>query len=407
MKFAISGVTQQGNLGGAAMLLAVRQELAASHPDAEFSLLSITPAADRAGPPVPGVTVVWAHWVALVLLFLPLSLVAAPFRRFALTRWGLRRIGYFRTLLDCDALVDLSGIAFVDGRGPALMAYNTACCLPAILLDRPVLKLAQSLGPFQERLNRLVARWVLGRCTLVIARGDTSGRHLAELTGQTAAVCADTAFCLEVPPALEAWAAAEIARVGINRAPIMISPSRVLDRDCQRHGIDLAKVCAQLAAALQEHKHAVVLFAHSRAVGIAKNDDLAVCARIQALMPVDRRPPVMLAHDPVHARALIGKAAIFVGSRYHALVSAYARAVPSLALSWNDKYVDLARLFDSVDHVVPTGRIDAEFLINRVLEMIRSRSALSAVLQAAQPAVRRSATNNFLLATQALARARS
>jgi len=384
------------------MLLTAKQEFSRLYPGSDFSLLSISPRQDRSVPQLRGVSVVWAHWFALISLFLPISLVAAPFLRLIPVQWSLRRIPYFRALLDCDALIDLSGIAFVDGRGLALFAYNTACCAPALLLGRPVLKLAQSLGPFRQALNRAVARQVIRRCALVVARGETSGRNLTQLTGQPAITLPDTTFCLKMPTEVVNWASLEISRVGFTVAPVVISPSRVFELACLRRGIDFSAVCAKLIQDLQTQGLRVALLAHSKAAGIAKNDDPAVCTRILALLPADQQPPLLIADDPLRARALIGRAAIFVGSRYHALVSAYAQAVPCLALSWNDKYTDLARLFGCTEQVIPVDKIDANLLLQRVLEMHAQASSAAENLRLFLPGVRAGAEENFTRAKSAL-----
>jgi polysaccharide pyruvyl transferase WcaK-like protein len=384
------------------MLLTARQEFARRFPGAEFLLLSITPQPDRAGPALPGVKVVWAHWFTLICLFLPLSLLTAPFNRQAWMRRLLCRIPYFQALIECEAVIDLSGIAFVDGRGPALLAYNAACCVPALLLGRPVLKLAQSLGPFRQPLNRTVARAVIRRCAFVAARGEASARELTDLLDRPALALPDTTFCLEIPAELTHWAIEEFRRVGLGPAPIVISPSRVFELDCARHGIDFATICAKLIRTLRTQGLPVALLAHSKAGGIAKNDDPAVCTRILALLPPGLQPPVLVAKDPLQARALIGRAGLFLGSRYHALVSAYAGAVPSLALSWNEKYADLARLFNCTHLIIGVQEISTDLLTSRVLALQAEAPQVAEHLRHRLPAVRATALENFHQAAQIL-----
>lgn len=395
MRIAISGVTLSGNLGGAAMLAAVRQEVLRRFPESDIALLSINPARDRAASLPARLRVVPAHWLALVALFLPISLAAAPLRRATIVRRLLSRIPYFKALLESTVLVDISGIAFVDGRGPALLAYNVACCAPAFLLGVPVVKLAQTLGPFRERLNRRVARWALSRCAAVVARGSRSGRHLAELGLRDPLVLPDVAFCLDVPAEASAAARLEMERLGLGARPLLLSPSRVLQRSCARHGIDLAGVLSGVIAKMREAGREVALLAHSQAAGIAKNDDSAVCEAILARLPAGARPPVLVTTDPVHARALIGEAGTFVGCRYHSLVSAYGMGVPSIALSWNHKYDDLAELFDQGSWLLTAADIAIEPLVGRLELLSRAADSIRAELQARIPNVVQAAGANF------------
>lgn len=397
MLIAVSGVTLSGNLGGVAMLDAVRQEVLRRSPAAELALLSITPGRDRTVVAPSGIRVVPSHWVALILALLPLSVLAAPFRRIAAIRGLLRRIPYFRALLDSAALVDVSGIAFVDGRGPALLAYNVACCAPAFLLGIPVVKLAQTLGPFRESLNRRVARWALSRCAAVIARGEQSGRHLEDLGFREPTVLPDVTFCLEVPAKQRAAARQEIRRAGLGEEPVLLSPSRVLQRSCARHGIDLVGVFAGVIERLRASGRPVALLAHSHGAGISKNDDAAVCREILARLQERARPPVLRTTDPVHARALIGAAGLFLGCRYHSLVSAYCMGVPAIALSWNHKYDDLAALFGQRAWLMTAEDIAMEGLAERLEQLSHAAGVIRAELTARVPGVVEAAFGNFMV----------
>ena len=403
MRLAISGVTLTGNLGGVAMLQTIIQEVRRRFPDAELALLSISPARDRLAPCPAHLRVVPCHWLALICVFLPLSVLAAPFRRSRILQRLLGAFAYFRALFESHAVVDVSGIAFVDGRGPALLAYNLACCAPAFLLGRPVVKLAQTLGPFRERLNRNVARWALSRCAIVIARGAQSGRNLENLGFSPALVLPDVTFCLEVPAATRAAATAEIQRLGFAGPPVMLSPSRVLQRACRRRGIDLAAVFAGLIERLHAGGQRVALLAHSEAAGIAKNDDAAVCTEILGQLRAGLKPPVLTTVDPVHARALIGGASLFVGCRYHSLVSAYAMGVPAIALSWNHKYDDLAQLVEQTAWLVTAGGIGLEPLHARLQQLQEASPAIRTLLAERMPSVAAAAAENFRALERVLA----
>jgi colanic acid/amylovoran biosynthesis protein len=404
MTIAISGVTLAGNLGGVAMLLTVRQEVMRRFPDAELALLSISPARDRAVAAPSQLRVVPCHWMMLICVFLPLCVVAAPFKRFRVVRTLLGSFEYFRALFRSRAIVDVSGIAFVDGRGPALLAYNLACCAPAFLLGRPVIKLAQTLGPFEEALNRRAAQWALSRCAVVIARGEKSGRHLHRVGFREPLVRPDVTFCLKVAAATRVTAREQLQRASGGEAPVMLSPSRVLQRTCDQHGIDLAGVFAGLVTRLRESGHNVALLAHSRAAGIAKNDDPATCAEILDRLPDSARPPVLATDDPIYARALIGAAGLFVGCRYHALASAYAMAVPAIALSWNHKYDDLAALFGQSEWLVTADALKLDPLYTRVVELQSRATEIRATLAQRGPAIAAAAADNFTALEELIAR---
>ena len=51
------------------------------------------------------------------------------------------------------------------------------------LLGVPVVKLAQTLGPFETWPNRLVAQVLLSRCFIIFARGERTFHYLQNSLG--------------------------------------------------------------------------------------------------------------------------------------------------------------------------------------------------------------------------------
>lgn len=129
-RFVITGVTLSGNMGGAAMLSAALQQLRRRYPGALFQLLSIYPEADRAIDSNPDLEVIDARPLRLLAWYMPLTLLGG------LGEWLRRLIAqrspFFQAIAAADAVIDLSGIAFVDKRGLPLLWYNLSCALPGV-----------------------------------------------------------------------------------------------------------------------------------------------------------------------------------------------------------------------------------------------------------------------------------
>ncbi len=85
-----------------------------------------------------------------------------------------------RDLSRSDALVDLAGVSFIDGR-EKFLPFNILTIWPAMLMGVPVFKLSQAVGPFRQTLNRRAA----GRCSSAAAcschAGRTTLEHVSEL----------------------------------------------------------------------------------------------------------------------------------------------------------------------------------------------------------------------------------
>lgn len=399
---AISGVTLTGNMGGAAMLHTALAQMRLRLPGASFRLLSIAPDNDRKADPVAGLEIVPVPALVLVALYLPLALFAWPFVRLSWVRKALRRIEYFRVLDDADVIVDLCGIAFVDRRGLPLLAYNVACCLPAIVLGRPVAKMSQALGPFETFFNRHVARLVLARCGVVVARGAASLRHLQGLGLARACMLPDVTFAMDVSDEDRQAARALLASSGVRRAPVIVSPSEVLNRLCARAGLDFEAELVGFLTRLAAAGHEIVLLPHSLARDGSKNNDIALSRRIHERT---REAGVLLVEvqGPALLRAIIGEAEVFVGCRFHSVVGAFATGVPALIIGWSHKYAEMAEAFEADRFAMDWREFSEANAMRGFGELHAQRFEVRQRIAQRLPEVRASAAGNFALAAELVA----
>lgn len=406
MHFVITGVTLTGNMGGSAMLHATLQQLRRLYPSSTFQLLSIYPAADRECNGEQDLDVVSAKPLALLGWYMPLVLAAAimpPLRR-VLSHF----IGFFGAIERADAVIDLSGIAFVDGRGLPLLWYNTSCALPGIVWGKPVFKLSQALGPFKSRLNKMFAKAILSRCQAVIARGEQSLKFLAELELPNPVALADVSFVLDISEQKRLEAADllhSLDRSG--RLWVIVSPSQVVSSLCRGREINFqAEMTAFIKNILKDDTINVLILPHSLGRGESKNNDIQLCRLLYESLKDNERvffhvPP----EDPIFLRALIGEASFFVGCRFHAVVAALITGVPSLVLGWSHKYQEMADDFEADIPILDFSSFTADALTAAFRQAWQGREATHTRLQASKSKVKASSQRNFELVQTYLERA--
>lgn len=363
--FAVSGVTVSGNLGGQAMLLATLQQLRRLEPMCRVGLLSVFPDEDRRHALGQSVDIVDSRPVLLVIFYSLLSLVVWPFARTRPVKRLLKTVPYFRTVIEARAVLDHSGIAFSDGRGLPVLAYNVACCLPAIAVGTPLIKLPQALGPFRTASNRLAARFVLSRCQRIYTRGSLSARNVRDLGIAKAEHRPDVTFALEVPDTVRAEARQRLNRTPASKPLLVVAPSRVVARYCMQAGIDFI---GALACAIG-HAHArgfeIVVLAHSHGRPGSSNDDHPTCRALVAACN-QRIELIDDVTDATLARALIGEGNLFIGSRFHAIVGSLAMGVPTLALGWSHKYAEVLTEFGLEEYAIDYRNISPARLTERL-----------------------------------------
>lgn len=405
---SIVGLTVTGNKGAESMLLAIMNEMERRLGRCRFDLVTVYPEQDRRAALPSDLHLVSGRPLTMLSVVLPLSLLLRPVLHWPAVRKLLRLNGVFRSFLDADLIVDSSGVAFVDGRGPAILAFNLSLCVPPKLLGKPVIKVAQALGPFRRPLNRVLAKWALGKVDVVIGRGEITGEHLRELGLASAHVCTDTAFLMPIGEDDEHEADLKLAPRAAGRRRIGLSPSVVVDDYCRSQGIDYVEALARLIEHVDGLGFDVVLIPHSirRVPRQRRNNDLVVCGEV-----VDRLAPgvsVTVIDEELRApvlRALIGRMDFFVASRFHAMVSALATEVPTLLIGWSHKYREVMRRFDLEEWALDYDQASADQVVQRFESLLADEASVRRRLAEHLEAVHASARRNFDLAAGLLATA--
>lgn len=397
MKFCITGVTLSGNMGGAAMLYASIQNLRRRYPKSEFDLLSIYPREDKCSDQQYQFNIIDAGYKKLIMFYLPLSLLLWPIRKFSIVRGLLSRINYFKSLYEADAVVDLSGIAFVDGRGIKLLIYNLSVFLPAVILGKKTYKLSQALGPFETRINRIAAKFSLNKCAAVVGRGRLSYNNLQTLKMDVPIFrYPDVTFALEVSAE-----ACKMARKILNQyrksdLPVaIISPSEVLRRLCVNSKVNFLEAMQAVIDCLQSNGFETFILPHSFAEGGGKNNDVRFCRELYNKNPESSL--ILDSNNPIMLRALIGLGDVFIGCRFHSIVSAVSMGVPSLVVGWSHKYEEMLEFYNLSRWSLDFKLLDSKTVCAKLEDLIRCRDKVRNEIMTHSADVRRLAAENYNL----------
>ena len=400
MKLLVTGVTRTGNLGGTAMLCAV-EDVVAPHVE-DFALASILPHQDRRKQGPDHARIVAADYRYLLLIVAPLCLILWPVRQSQLVRSILARLPLLRDVSSADAVADVSGVAFVDGRGLTLLYYNVAVVLPALFFGKPVHKLSQATGPFTQPINAWAARFVLSRCASVAARGTVSLQYLKKLGIPFAERKADVSFALDVPESVRRRALSEIARyfIGDEAAPLLIcSPSAVVRAHCKAIGVDMIGALAEVLAEFSRSGVRVALLPHATDTGIRKNDDMSVILEIQqTIRERGVEIPIVDPHgDPRLARALVGQSTVFLASRFHSMIAALSQAVPVVTVGWSHKYAEAAEPFGMEKFTLDYAELNSENLREKIKGALAAHEELRTAMLAAALDAKKSARDGIMI----------
>jgi polysaccharide pyruvyl transferase WcaK-like protein len=364
MNYIISGAAFSGNKGASGMAEAIIQNLSARSPGCNFNLYTYYPRADERLNRYDNVRLLDGSPHAVVF-----NLVFALWAKFCillrLPGCFYKRHGLVRAILEADYWLDASGISFADGREKFLI-YNVMSIFPALLLGCRIVKMPQALGPFEGKVNRFFASFVLPRLELVCSRGEVTSGYLEGLGLQNYCYYPDAAFSL-ISGEGEREAAGRYVEF-VDKRIVGVSPSQVVYGLCEKMGIDYLGVMSEVVDELAGRGYGVVVFAHSVRVCSVKrhNNDLPVLKDFRRRVG---RDDVSFVEDELSAgelRELIGMFELLVGSRFHALISAICKRTPVVTIGWSHKYEEVLAEFGISDYVIDHKDLSVEGIMRLV-----------------------------------------
>ena len=393
--YSIIAATCHGNRGAQAMLETVVGRLRELDPTLIFHVFSYYPDEDRRLISDPRVRVHSSTPAALAGWLLPWSLVFGLLRLLLGKRVLKLAPSAIRALSESVALVDLAGVAFIDGR-EKFLPFNILTMLPAWLLGTAVVKMPQAVGPFRHAGNHLAARVFLPMCRMIWTRGASTHEHLVEarFPGLRFAQADDIAFNFqerwsltrEGESSLEDWLTrlTDLRQQPGMRGVIGLCPSSVVAVKSRKEGGSYEPVLVQLIVELAREGFLVVLFPNAtrdHAGEAERNNDLPVMRRLRdgCLQAGVERDPLLVEFDINAAgiKRVIAKMDIALVSRFHAMVGALSLGVPPVVLGWSHKYAEVMARFGLQGHVMDYQRLGLGELRTAVEEVFGRRTEVA------------------------------
>ncbi len=287
-----------------------------------------------------------------------------------------------KAMADAAAVVDLSGDMLTDSYGPHVAVSHYLPILKAAALERPVILLSQSIGPF--RSTKSIARWIIRSARLVTLRDKVSyGTVVNELGRSTAEtyLTPDLAFLLPSDPG------DGIVFEGDSYIGVSVSSIAVKRYEKSNPGNSLVDELAHAISDVATREGlGVAVFAHVTGPTPDK-DDRIVGRELSRLIPGSVVVDADL--DPRRIKGLIGRMNVFVGARMHANIAALSQGVPTLALSYSHKYVGIMATLGQQDWVIDAGNAQASDVAELLGQLVSKRESISASIVEALVDVRR------------------
>lgn len=410
VNIAITAASYSGNKGAAAMLQSSINQLYKHYGDRlNIYLMSVYPEEDQTQIPFDFIKIIECKPEQLLFLAFPLAIIHYLFRWCFPVCWLLEKNTILKTYTNIDMVIDEAGISFVDSRGIIMNVYAFVCAAVPLLMGAPVVKYSQAMGPFHNPLNRILAKWILPHLRLICARGQKTLDNLSEIgIFKNVILCADGAFTMEDSP-LHTQCVNQICNTDPvffkNKLIVGISLSSVVERKCQKIGIDYKQIMISFIDYLIDNNYKVLLIANAARIHStkARNNDLIVCDAVYK--GIAKKENVRWYHKEMAAeevREYISKCHVLVASRFHAMIGALEKQIPVLLVGWSHKYQEVLEMFKLGPYAIDYSTLELENLKSAFEDFIKNRDIICKQLASHHTDVLTSSRNNIQKITEIL-----
>jgi colanic acid/amylovoran biosynthesis protein len=385
-KMYLVGANYSLNKGWAAMVLSAVEALRIEIPNIQFTLESFLPEMDsKTYENVEVVeTILTSKLRATFLLFR--CMLYALFRRMGLNASFLVDSQELKRYIDSDLVLNLGGdplcqpfqttsLTFALRRNIAAFAATCYVLLFGILLGKPVVIYAQSVGPFG--IFKPMLKLILNRMALISLREKGSVEYLQEM-GVKAPIylTADSAFLLN--------SKAEVKIPSKDRGPIIgISVSHEAVIHYYKSGKKrFIEMMARVVDYLVENLDATVVFIPHSTGPRDFEDDRLIAKEIHAL--VRNAAKVVTIDDdygPNELKGIINQCTLFVGMRMHANIAALSSGVPTIAIAHSYKTYRIMEMLGEEKWVCHIRTLNYEMLASNINNMLKKRDEIATNLR--------------------------
>lgn len=305
-----------------------------------------------------------------------------------------------RSIEAADIVVSLSGgDRFTDSYGVTRFLSAALPQLLVLLLRRPLVFLPQTLGPFQKRLTKIIARSILARARLVFSRDHESITELRSGLGvdhDRFEVGNDMSFVVEphiVEKQVPLWLQnrhENTPLVGLNVSGLLYGGGLSAN-----NALHLKADYRQLIYNIIEHfimtYQADIVFVPF-IFGANADGQCDVMAGRRIFRGVRHKLYNNLrfidgVFDENEMKALIGKCDFFIGSRVEACIAAMSQCIPSIALAYSRRSGAVFGSIGLEGLAIDMETCDEKSIVERLDEAYRHREALRAQLGSKIPSL--------------------
>jgi len=402
------GVTNKGNR---ALVHSTIETIKRFIPDVEFNLMGPNPLTHeelqikkQAGW---GLSIRKPHYTIISLLYLIKCGCINLFRKFDI-QIPISKNSELFEYYDSDIVINSGGDSMSGEVG--IGTLNTFINLIyAILLDKPVVLCADSLGYYSNPLLDSIAKFIFNRTSLILLREELSKKWLDDnnIRNPKIYVTADPAFLLDVVSQSRVFEI--LSNEGINelQKPLIgINPSGLIskyakgnDQKCKGRITNiLAKVIDNLIENLDA---SIIMIPHVYTTNF--DDRVAINLIFCKVKNKSRVKIIKNEYTPQELKGIIGQCDLFIGARMHATIASTSMLVPTIGIAYSHKmHGIIGEMLGQEKYVLDIKELDYDGLISKINDAWENREEVKKELEVKIPEMKEKAMLNGKLIKELL-----
>ncbi|MBW1737918.1 MAG: polysaccharide pyruvyl transferase family protein [Deltaproteobacteria bacterium] len=284
------------------------------------------------------------------------------------------------------------GDSFSDIYGMRRFLVGFLEVFTVLMVKGSIVQFPQTFGPYKSALSRWLARFILKRSSVIIARDATSQKVAQELVGKRREVLLspDVAFSLETvaPSKVEVFPALKGSRpsclIGLNVNGLMFNGGYTRKN---MFGLKLdyrSLLLVLIQTLLEEHRDELWLVPHTYGPSESVESDPEACRQVREALPEDLKTRVRIVtgdYDCHELKGIIGMFDFFIGSRMHACIAALSQGIPCVGIAYSRKFEGVFRSVGMVEWVVDGRDTGTQEALRRVVGLYRKRDTVRRLLK--------------------------
>jgi polysaccharide pyruvyl transferase WcaK-like protein len=312
-----------------------------------------------------------------------------------------------KRIAEADFVIDVNaGDSFSDLYGKKRFILGFLRKWLVLSMGKKLIFMPQTYGPFKSRITRYLAKWLVKRSTAAYTRDKAGYEYLSRLfgnniDGQKVHVVPDIAFILDAqrPDDIDS----ELQTIFESKAkPVVgLNISGLLYRggynESNMFGLkaDYPKLVGEIIATLIDNYDVqVVLIPHVfPPPDFEVESDLTAC--MDACRSIDEKYfknvyLVRKQYSHTQIKYIIGKCDFFAGARMHSCIAAMSQCVPTVGLSYSDKFFGVFEQVGNQQNVIEMREKDEDEIIEHLKTAFEQRDELRKHFKNIMPNIRSS-----------------